>query len=57
MVTINYFLAPYLPKLAHSQIDYLSLIQIVSITGVGGLVFLIYWLTGTLNRIWEAEFE
>jgi apolipoprotein N-acyltransferase len=57
MVTINYFLAAYLPSLAHSQIEYLSLIQIVSITGMGGLVFLIYWFAATLNRIWESEFE
>ena len=57
MVTINFFLASYLPSLAHSQIEYLSLIQIVSITGMGGLVFLIYWFAGTLNRIWESGFE
>ena len=57
MVTIHFFLAAYLPSLAHSQIDNLSLIQIVSITGVGGLVFLIYWFAGTLNRIWESGFE
>lgn len=37
MVTINYFLGSYLPSLAHSQVDYLSLIQIVSITGMGDL--------------------
>ncbi len=47
MVTLTFFLAPYLPSLAHSQIDYQSLIQIVSITGMGGLVFLIYWFAGT----------
>ncbi len=57
MVTINYFLASYLPSLAHSQVEYLSLIQIVSVTGMGGLVFLIYWFAGTLNRIWESGFE
>ena len=57
LVTINFFLASYLPNLAHSQIEYLSLIQIVSITGMGGLVFLIYWFAGTLNRIWESGFE
>ncbi len=57
MVTINFFLASYLPNLAHSQIEYLSLIQIVSITGMGGLVFLIYWFAATLNRIWESGFE
>jgi len=57
MVTINYFLASYFPSLAHSQIEHLSLIQIVSVTGMGGLVFLIYWFAGSLNRIWESEFE
>jgi apolipoprotein N-acyltransferase len=57
MVTINFFLASYLPNLAHSQIEYLSLIQIVSITGMGGLLFLIYWFAGTVNRIWESEFD
>jgi len=57
IVTINYFLAAYLPSLAHSQVEYLSLIQVVSITGMGGLVFLIYWFAATLNRIWESEFD
>lgn len=57
MVTINFFFAAYLPSLALSQIEYLSLIQIVSVTGIGGLVFLIYWFAGTLNRIWESGFE
>ncbi len=57
MVTINYFLAPYLPNLARSQIEYSSLIQIVSVTEMSGLVFLIYWFAGTLNRIWESGFE
>ncbi len=57
MVTIHFFLAAYLPSLAHSQIEYLSLIQIVSITGMGGLVFLIYWFAGTVNRMWESGFE
>ena len=57
MVTINYFLATYLPSLAQSQVEYLSLIQFVSVTGMGGLVFLIYWFTGTFNRIRESEFE
>lgn len=57
MVTINFFLASYLPSLAHSQIEFLSLIQIVSITGMGGLVFLIYWFAGISNRIWESGFE
>lgn len=57
MVTINYFLAAYLPSLALSQIDYLSLVQLVSVTGVGGLVFLVYWFAGALNRTWESGFE
>ncbi len=57
MVTINYFLASYLPSLAHSQVEYLSLIQIVSVCGMGGLVFLIYWFAGTVNRIWESGFN
>ena len=57
MVTINFFLGSYLPGPALSQIEYLSLVQIVSITGMGGLVFLIYWFAGTVNRIWESEFN
>ena len=57
MVMINYFLGAYRPSLAHSQVEYLSLIQVVSITGMGGLVFLIYWFAATLNRIWESEFD
>lgn len=57
MVIINYFLASYRISLAHSQIEYLSLIQIVSLTGMGGLVFLIYWFAAMLNRILESEFD
>ena len=57
MVTINYLLGSYVPSPALSQIEYLSLIQIVSITGMGGLVFLIYWFAGTANRIWESGFD
>ncbi len=57
MVTINYFLGSYVPSPALAQIEYLSLIQIVSITGMGGLVFLIYWFAGTVNRIWESGFD
>jgi apolipoprotein N-acyltransferase len=57
MVTISYFTATYVPSLAYSQVEYLSLIQIISITGIGGLVFVIYWFAATLNRIWESEFD
>ena len=56
-VTINYFLGSYVPGPALSQIEYLSLVQIVSITGMGGLVFLIFWFAATVNRIWESGFE
>ena len=57
MVTINYFLGPYVPGPALSQIDYLSLIQLVSVTGTGGLVFLIFWFAATVNRAWESGFD
>lgn len=57
MVTINYFLGAYIPSPALSQIEYLSLVQIVSITGMGGLVFLIFWFAATVNRIWESGFQ
>jgi apolipoprotein N-acyltransferase len=57
MVTISYFTVTYVPSLAYSQIEYLSLNQIVSITGIGGLVFVISWFAATLNRIWESGFD
>ncbi|TWT87692.1 apolipoprotein N-acyltransferase [Pseudobythopirellula maris] len=54
MVTISFFTLAYVPSLADAQVEYPPLIQIVSITGAGGLVFLIYWFAAVLNQIWES---
>jgi apolipoprotein N-acyltransferase len=42
---------------AYSQFGLLSLTQLVSITGVSGLVFLINWLAPVANEIWEQGFN
>jgi apolipoprotein N-acyltransferase len=38
---------------AYSQYDNLALIQILSITGMWGVTFLIMWCASTVNAIWE----
>jgi len=38
---------------AYSQFDNLALIQILSITGMWGLTFLIMWGASTANAVWE----
>ncbi|MBN2569385.1 MAG: hypothetical protein JXB42_08145 [Deltaproteobacteria bacterium] len=43
-------------SLAYSQFGNLPLIQIVSITGIWGIVFLIAWFASTINYCWENGF-
>ena len=41
----------------YSQYDSLALLQIVSITGMWGIVFLIGWGASTVNALWDRRFE
>jgi len=43
--------------LAYSQHSFLPFIQLLSITGMWGLSFLITWLAPVVNRAWEQGFE
>lgn len=42
---------------AYSQADNLALLQIVSVTGMWGLTFLIMWCASTVNALWEHGFD
>ncbi len=42
---------------AYTQRDLLPLIQMISITGMWGLTFLIAWFGPVVNDIWEQEFN
>jgi apolipoprotein N-acyltransferase len=42
---------------AYSQYDNLALMQILSITGMWGLTFLIMWGASTVNVYWEHHFD
>ena len=42
--------------LAHTQ-SYLPLLQIVSITGIWGVTFLIMWTASVINWLWDNSFE
>jgi apolipoprotein N-acyltransferase len=41
----------------YTQYGNLAVVQIVSLTGMWGLNFLIYWLASTVNWAWENKFE
>jgi apolipoprotein N-acyltransferase len=43
--------------LAYTQHDNLALIQLVSITGIWGISFLITWFASVVNWAWEHEFS
>jgi apolipoprotein N-acyltransferase len=42
---------------AYSQYDNLALMQILSITGMWGITFLIMWFASTVNVLWEHAFD
>ncbi len=42
--------------LAYTQVDNLPLIQLVSITGIWGISFLITWFASSANWVWEQNF-
>ena len=41
-------------SVAYSQYANLPLVQIVSVTGIWGLTFLVSWLASVVNQIWES---
>ena len=55
----NALLSPYgsWGSLAYTQYDNLPLIQIVSVTGTAGVVFLIAWFAAVVNWAWEHHFS
>lgn len=42
---------------AYSQYDSLALMQILSITGMWGITFLLTWFASTVNALWEHSFD
>jgi apolipoprotein N-acyltransferase len=42
---------------AYSQYDNLALVQIVSVTGMWGITFLMAWFASTVNALWEQGFD
>jgi apolipoprotein N-acyltransferase len=42
---------------AYSQFGNLALLQILSITGMWGITFLIMWFASILNELWEQHFD
>ena len=43
--------------LAYTQYDYLTLMQLTSITGIWGVSFLITWFASIVNFAWEQQFS
>ena len=44
-------------SIVYSQYDSLSLMQILSITGMWGIAFLIGWCASTVNALWDRGFD
>ena len=42
---------------AYSQYDSLALMQVLSITGMWGITFLVMWFASTVNALWEQGFD
>jgi apolipoprotein N-acyltransferase len=42
--------------LAYTQYGYLPLVQVLSVTGLSGLTFLITWFASVVNWAWEQDF-
>ncbi|HEY2954883.1 MAG TPA: nitrilase-related carbon-nitrogen hydrolase [Candidatus Eisenbacteria bacterium] len=55
---LNTVFSPYgsWGSLAYTQLDDLPLVQIVSVTGGAGVVFLIAWFAAVVNWAWEQRF-
>jgi len=62
MATMQYIMtivSPYgsFGSLAYTQYGNLPLLQIVSVTGLSGITFLLAWFASTVNWAWEQQFE
>jgi apolipoprotein N-acyltransferase len=44
-------------SLAYTQFGYLPMMQVVSVTGLSGLAFLIAWFASVVNWVWEKDFR
>lgn len=61
-VSIEYLtsiLNPYATwaSFAYTQFEHTSLIQIVSITGIWGITFLLFWFYALVNWLWDNNFQ
>ena len=61
-VTIEYLLHLILPlgtffSMAYTQSSNLPLLQIMSVTGLWGVTFLVLWFASVANYAWEGHFE
>ena len=61
-VTVQYIMiltSPYSShgSLAYTQYGNLPLLQIVSVTGLSGITFLLAWFASVVNWAWEQQFE
>jgi apolipoprotein N-acyltransferase len=59
-VTTEYLLHLILPlgtffSVAYTQSMNLPLLQVMSITGLWGVTFLVAWLAGVINYAWEGD--
>ena len=56
---LNSVVNPYATwcALAYTQYGCLPLVQLVSVTGLSGLTFLITWFASVVNWIWEEDFR
>ena len=43
--------------IAYSQSENIYLLQLLSITGMWGLTFLIYWFAAAVNWVWDKKFD
>lgn len=48
---------PTFGSIAYSQFSILNLSQIVSVTGLWGLIFVVTWFSSVINWTWEKGFE
>jgi apolipoprotein N-acyltransferase len=61
-VTVQYIMvltSPYSShgSLAYTQYTNLPLLQIVSVTGLSGIIFLVAWFASVVNWAWDQQFE
>jgi apolipoprotein N-acyltransferase len=62
IVTMDFLTAAFSPygtwgNIAYSQFGNLALLQVLSVTGLYGIGFLIGWFAAVVNEAWEGRFE